>query len=130
LDGFGRVAVLGAHEPVGFVGADGEESGVGRAEVFADLVENAGVVSGVAAEVEAVACVGEVESGPEAGAAASGEPVAPVLGGGGGEGESGEEGGLTPPVELKGACESGALEEEGVTGCGDAEGGVVAGEVA
>jgi hypothetical protein len=54
LDGFGGIAVLGAHEPAREVGADGEDCGVWGTEASGDFAEQGWVVAGVAGEVESV----------------------------------------------------------------------------
>jgi len=64
--GFGGVAMLGAHEPAGGVGADGDEGEVGCAAAVADDVEQLRVVGGVAHKVGGAAAGVDEVAAPEA----------------------------------------------------------------
>ena len=121
LHGFSRVAVLFAHEPARFVGADRDEGEVRRAEAGTNIGEQAWVATGVADEIEPGLAGMEVKAAPEAVAAPSTQPVAPMLRGGDGDREIFRVRVVLPPVELDDPRESGADEQVTVAQWSDGE---------
>ncbi len=144
LDGIGWVDVLSAHEPARFVGSNGKERHIRRAEARVDVFEKDGMIAG-----------GEVKAAPKPSASRSGEAVAPVLCRRQRQGRatSGSvrwgvatsvgaglvvcraigtkrqvEGVGLPPIELHDAADSCALQKPAITERSHRQGGVCAGE--
>jgi len=81
LHGFGRVAVLIAHEPTRFIGTDRNHREVWLAEFFTDSGKQARVVTGVAGKIESVVAGFDEETAPKPAIPGLAEPITPMLGG-------------------------------------------------
>ena len=116
LHGLGRVAMLGAHEPTGFVGTDRHEGEIRLAETISDFGEKSGVVTGVTDKIEALFSCLEVKTAPQTAAAASSQSVAPMLGRRDGDGQVWCVWVVLPPVEFYNAvrCEARSGEQVAV----------------
>jgi len=113
-NGFGRIAMLAAHEPPRFVGADWHESDIRGAQPLADVAEKGGVKASIADEVQGVLSKAQEKTAPEPPATCAAEPIAPVLRGREGDIAVGADDVFFPPIEFDDFFESSALHQPGV----------------